>query len=252
MRDKGQYGSSDRVSRAFAAVLVASAALVLFSCSAPKPAQLAQRSSISYSTAFPLTEDPLSESGRWVNGGSSGAEWANVRTTPEFAFGTEGANHPAYDDSTAILAGTWGPNQRAEAAVRSLNQQSGGVYEEVELRLRTVINRHRITGYEINFRCVADGSQYVQIVRWNGPLGSFHYVANVPGPGIHNGDVVMATVIGHTIRAYINGAQVVQGADSAFAAGNPGIGFYLQGGAPGLEGDYGFTSFSATDLASGG
>jgi len=42
-----------------------------------------------YTTNFPLTEDPISEGGKWINGKKDGVDWANVRTTPGFAFGTE-------------------------------------------------------------------------------------------------------------------------------------------------------------------
>src|ERR1700730_13394721 len=134
----------------------------------------------SYSTNFPLTENPISEKGKWINGKLAGQDWANVRTTPGLAFGTE-TDKVKYDDSTAILAGSWGASQVAQAQVHTVNQNSG-IYEEVELRLRTTISAHSITGYEINFRCTTDGTQYVQIVRWNGPLGNFTLLANVKGP----------------------------------------------------------------------
>ena len=56
----------------------------------------------SYSTNFPLTEDPISEGGRWING-SVGLDWKNCRTTPGLAFGTQsGANPPPYDDLSLI------------------------------------------------------------------------------------------------------------------------------------------------------
>ena len=32
----------------------------------------------SYSTTFPLTENPISEGGSWTNGGATGLGWANV------------------------------------------------------------------------------------------------------------------------------------------------------------------------------
>ena len=38
-----------------------------------------------YTTNFPLTENPISESGKWINGGVAG--WLNVRTTPGHVFG---------------------------------------------------------------------------------------------------------------------------------------------------------------------
>jgi len=42
-----------------------------------------------YSTNFPRAESPISEGGKWYNGQTNGLDWANVRTSPGFAFGTE-------------------------------------------------------------------------------------------------------------------------------------------------------------------
>jgi hypothetical protein len=197
-----------------------------------------------YTTNFPLAENPISEGGNWINGGGVGLSWANVRTTPGLAFGTESGSG-GYDDSTAVLAGTWNADQMAQAVVHSVNQTSN-ISEEVELRLRTTITDHSITGYEINFRCTSDASRYVEIVRWNGPFGSFTYVKTTPGPGIHDGDVIKASIVGSTITVYINDKRVLQGTDRTYTSGNPGLGFFLHGAA-GLNGDYGFTSFTAMD-----
>jgi hypothetical protein len=137
----------------------------------------------------------------------------------------------------------------AQAVVHSVNQTSS-IHEEVELRLRTTAAAPNITGYEVNFRCTSDGSQYVAIVRWNGSLGDFTYVANLNpgGPGIHDGDTVKATIVGNTITAYINGVQVLQGTDSTYTNGNPGIGFDTESDSgPSRDGNFGFTSFSAAD-----
>jgi hypothetical protein len=38
-------------------------------------------------TNFPLTEDPISEGGNWIGGGTTGLDWNNVQTTPGFANG---------------------------------------------------------------------------------------------------------------------------------------------------------------------
>src|ERR1700675_1494441 len=127
-----------------------------------------------YSTSFPLTENPVSLGGNWINGGSTGLDWGNSRTTPGLAFGTVVSGAPPYNDSTAVLAGTWASNQMAQATVYTVNQ-THAIYEEVELRLRSTITAHSITGYEFDYRCTADGSQYVVIVRWNGPLHVFTY-----------------------------------------------------------------------------
>ncbi len=198
-----------------------------------------------YSTAFPLTEAPISEGARWINGKASGIDWSDVHTTPGLAFGAESGNG-GYDDSTALLTGTWGPDQSAQATVHSVNQNDS-IFEEVELRLRSSLSAHSATGYEINFRCSKTANAYAQIVRWNGPLGDFTYVATIQGPqyGVANGDVVKATIAGSTITVYINGAQVLQGTDSTFTSGSPGMGFFLSGGA-GVNSDFGFTRFSAS------
>jgi hypothetical protein len=151
-------------------------------------------------------------------------------------------------DLTAVLAGNWNPNQMAQKIVHAVNQ-NGNIFEEMEVRLRTTITAHNITGYEINFRCASDGSQYVQVVRWNGPLWQFTYVNTLSdGLGLHRGDVVKATIIGSTFTAYIDGKMVLLDTESTYTNGNPGIGFYLKG-ATGVNEDYGFTNFTATDAA---
>ena len=218
--------------------------LFLTSCSGGRPPIPGQNRS--YSTSFPATEKPISEAGKWINGGTTGVDWGNVQTTPGLAFGTNVCAGPPYCDPTAVLAGTWGSNQMAQATVHTVNQNSH-IYEELELRLRTTITAHRATGYEINFRCTSDGSQYVQIVRWNGPAGKFAYVGKTTGPGMHDGDVVKAIAMGDTITVYVNGTQVLQGKDSKYINGNPGIGFYNQGGTEADNANYGFTNFTATD-----
>jgi len=204
-----------------------------------------------YTTNFRQAEGHLFEGGNWTNGQTDGLDWTNVRTTPGFAFGTESGGHrkppQMYDDSTALLTGTREPNQTAQATVRTVNPNER-IYEEVELRLRSAFSAHRATGYEILFRASKGANAYCEIVRWNGSLGDFTYLGRAKGPpcGVATGDVVKATIKGTVITAYINGVQVVQGADDTYTTGNPGIGFYLEG-ATGVNGDYGFTSFTATD-----
>jgi hypothetical protein len=198
-----------------------------------------------YATNFSLTENPISEAGKWINGKVTGLDWADVRTTPGLAFGNQ-TDTGAYEDSTAVLVGIWGPDQTVQATVHTVNQSSS-LFEEVELRLRTSITAHSNSGYEINFHCTADGTQYVQIVRWNGRLGDFTGLNGGAGPGLHNGDVVTATIVGSTLSAYINGQLIVQATDSTFTSGSPGIGFYFAGGDTSQQSDFGFSSFSASD-----
>ena len=198
-----------------------------------------------YTTNFSLTENPISEGGNWVNGKAVGLDWADVATVRGLAFGTE-TGRVNYDDSTAVLDGAWGANQTAQATVYSVNQNSS-IFEEVELRLRTTITANQMTGYEIDFRCLNTLEGYVQIVRWNGPLGSWTLLDGRSG-GVKNGDLVKATIVGNVITAYVNGTRVLQVTDVTYATGSPGIGFYLQGTTNNaVQRDYGFTSFSAAD-----
>lgn len=201
-----------------------------------------------YTTSFPLTENPISEGGNWTNGKTDGLDWCDVSTVPGLAFGTQTGVSGEYDDSTAILKGDWGPNQTVTATVYTVNQTYSNVYEEVELRLRSSISANSNSGYEVLFRCRNDSSSYVEIVRWNGPLGSFTSLAKATGSsyGISSGDVVKATVSGNVITAYKNDVQLLQASDNTYGTGNPGIGFWLRG-TTGVNGDYGFTTFSATD-----
>jgi hypothetical protein len=187
----------------------------------------------------------------WINGGTTGLSWTNVRSVGGMAVGTQTGAHGGtaqqYDDSTAVLAGAWGPNQMAQARVRILAVDTGA-YEEVELRLRTTITPRSITGYEVDISDrPAGGDPYVSVVRWNGPLGSFTVLGPVvPGPGLKDGDLVKATMVGSTIRVFINGNQVFQVSDGTYTSGSPGMGFFLQ--APsGTNANYGFTEFWAQD-----
>jgi hypothetical protein len=63
---------------------------------------------------------------------------------------------------------------------------------------------------------------------------------------LSDGDRVMATLVGSTITTYINGAAIFSVTDGTYTSGNPGMGFYLQG-ATGVNSDFGFTSFTASD-----
>lgn len=202
-----------------------------------------------YSTNFPLTENPISEGGNWINGKANGNNWSDARTTPGFAFGTETGSN-GFDDSTAVVGGAWSANQTACATAHIAPSMTAPI-AEIELRLRSTITAGSITGYEINFSVTSN--PYIQIVRWNGPFGSFEYVASTNGPGIHNGDRLCASIATgtnnvNTIKVTINGGSpILTGTDSTFANGSPGIGFYLQGGTSANDSQFGWSSFTATD-----
>ena len=207
----------------------------------------------SYTTKFPLTENPISEGGNWISGKKDGLDWADARTTPGFAFGTEiGGDRPAieeYNDSTSpSLTGKWGPNQTAQATVHRTNKDDDSAYQEVELRLRSSHSPHNATGYEVMFRCSKSPKAYCSVARWDGILGAWMMLKENSGSkyGVADGDVVKASIAGDTITVYINGVQVTQARDYLFRSGNPSMGFYLEK-ATGINDQCGFSSFTATD-----
>jgi hypothetical protein len=192
-----------------------------------------------YATRFPFTENPISDSGHWTNGKTAALDWGDVSTTPGLAIGHAG---PArYADATALLKGTWGPDQSAEATVYA-GKTFGS--PEVELRLRSSLSAHVATGYEISNSVSTEASAYLIIVRWNGRLADFTYLANLHGQqyGVKTGDVVKATIVGNVITAYKNGVLLAQVTDKTYSTGNPGMGFN-----EGTNGDYGLSSFTAMD-----
>lgn len=203
-----------------------------------------------YTTTFPLTENPISENGHWINGGTVGLDWTNVSTTPGLAIGHQvGAS---FTDATALLTGRWGPDQAAAAAVRAVSQNDD-CYQEVELRLRSAMAPHRNRGYEISFKSSQSPQAYLIVVRWNGALGDFTYLFHQQGAqfGLKDGDVVRATMVGNVIRAYKNGLQMAQVTDDTYTEGSPGLGFNLLSrppGCAGTNGDYGYSSYTATDF----
>jgi hypothetical protein len=129
--------------------------------------------------------------------------------------------------------------------------QTNAIAEEVELLLRTTITAHGIKGYEFDYRVTSDGSQYLGIVRWNGRLSDFTNLTQkscaTAGPGLHNGDTVMATAIGSTLTLYINGTKYCEATDTTYTGGSLGMGFWNWGGTVEDNKNYRFTNFTASD-----
>jgi hypothetical protein len=208
----------------------------------------------SYQTDFPATENPISEGGRWINGGANGLDWTNVSTTPGLAIGHQ--TGASYTDATALLTGTWASDQHVSATVHTVSQNDA-CYQEVELRLRSAVSAHSSRGYEISFKMSQTSEAYVIIVRWNGPFASFDYLFKGTGAqfGVKNGDVVSADIAGNVITASVNGQEkarvdITSIGGTVFASGNPGMGFNLENaptGCSGTNGNYGYTNFAASD-----
>jgi len=194
-------------------------------------------------TNFPLTEFPVSESGNWIGGHSTGLDWSDLGTISGHTYGTVLA--PGYDDPTALLTGLWGPDQMASGIVFSVNQQDSP-NQEVELRLRSTLSSHNCTGYEIGWRVSPNNVAYMGITRWNGKLGDFTTLVTYYGAecGVSNGDVIEAVAKGNVISAYKNGVLQARIKDSTFLTGSPGMGTDW---GPGTNTNFGLSQFMATD-----
>jgi hypothetical protein len=215
----------------------------------------------SYSTDFPLDEDPVWENGLWLNGKKDAIDFSDCVTTNGFIHGgpsrmqnlekrAEQGNLPEegeapvgdYDDPTAVLTGDWGPNQRAKA-VAHVENPTEEWFQEVQIRLRHTLKPHSITGYEIFFRCLKGELGYAEIVRWNGPVGDWTSLARKQGPeyGVEDGDVIEATIEGNVIKGFINGEEKIMAVDDTWKTGAPGVGFNF--GVGDTYDDHGLSSF---------
>jgi hypothetical protein len=221
-------------------ILIAGAACVLMSGCAQ-----------TYTTHFNRTEFPLSENGLWSN---EGLDWTQIATSNGLAYGTEiGTNRGIYefDDSYAHLSG-FPPNQEAWGRVH-IAKPDPRCNQEVEILLRWTSTPHNTTGYECFARCMVGKNSYLQIARWDGPLGKYTYISKNSGPefGLKDGDILKARIVGNVITVWVNGVQKAQAKDDTFKTGNPGIGEFLHGGpgrGVGSNRDFGFTSFTARAL----
>src|SRR5262249_37762708 len=148
----------------------------------------------------------------------------------------------AYTDPTALLAGTWGKNQKVKARVFSRNQNEKH-YQEVEIRLRSTLSPHRCTGYEVFWRCLKTPHASCEIVRWNGKGGDWTSLKKLGGAryGVKDGDLVEATITGNLIKGFIDGVEVISVTDDTYTEGSPGMGFNY--GVGDSNGDFGFTSY---------
>jgi hypothetical protein len=222
-----------------------------------------------YSSNFPLTENPVSEGGIWINGLTEGIDWADCVTAngmihggptrmqvaekraeqATLGAGTDDAGGEAegdYDDPTALITGEWGSNQYGKGIVVAHNPTDEW-FQEVEIRLRSEIRAHWCSGYEIFFRCLTNELGYAEIVRWNGKIKDWTSLQKHIGPqyGVKTGDVVEATAIGNVLTGYINGVQVITATDDGFANGLPGVGFNFGVGDTGPDTGFSYLEFDS-------
>jgi hypothetical protein len=198
-----------------------------------------------YSTSFPNTENPLSDSGNLVCPSTIYSYYQAVRTTPGKCFGV-GAS-AVYDDCVVRTAAGLGISTTSHYS-RAVVHRTGGYTppstHEVEIVLMVSETASTLKLYEGLF---AFGSTFTA-VRWNGTGGDF----TVAGTGswtdspdidtgaatnVQHGDVVegIAEIVGGSPRLTfkLNGTTFWRCTDTSgdkLTSGQPGLSFFARSG----------------------
>jgi hypothetical protein len=177
----------------------------------------------SYTTTFPLTENPISESGNWTN--TVNTIWTNPITTVGGAPGhTLGTGSSGTNDAVSMVTGVWTNDQEVSV---TLFIPGAFVLAEVSLMLRmTMSGGNSIVAYEVD---IINSGNAIQPVRWNGPQGNFTLLGGgFATGGVVDGDIIKANVTGPannaTINIFKNGVLLGTQVDTlGIASGNPGL-----------------------------
>ncbi len=186
-----------------------------------------------YTTNFPLTENPISESGLWTKRGlAEGLDWTNPRTSGGLYFGTQTGDNST-DDSIGAIAGPWANDQDVSATVHIGTRP--GAFSELEILLRVNISGHSAQLYEFYSSMAASPDRYSHITRWNGAFNDFtdlESLGNVDSPTWNDGDVMRATCVGNILTMYRNGTPIMShdttGDTSRYTSGLVGLGHFAQ------------------------
>lgn len=207
----------------------------------------------SYSTTFSADEDPISESGSWVNGLADGTDWDDVRTTNGLAHGQMVSGSKTYADSYCILTANYLPDQEAGGTIMR-GSITDTWWPEVEIRLRGTISDKWFIGYEIGYSMKA-ASAYIICVKFLGPYGGEEYswqylLSNTSMDPLVDGDTIKATIVGDTISIYTNDVLFTTVVDPfPVSEGSPGFGFYhVPGAGEPANVAFGLKDFWANDI----
>jgi hypothetical protein len=192
-------------------------------------------SGVIYSTNFSLTENPISEGGKWLGGLKDGVVFKDVRTSGGRAFAS-GINN-TYDDSLAILNLPNIPNDHyVEVVVYIAPGYQAPSSHEIELLLRGNIDRSANPLYAPLYEVLIPfGGTNGAIIYQNGQLGGWQELSQT-GSGydpLKTGDVIRAQIVGSNITVLVNGRVAIRATDSRHSTGKPGMGFFVRpGGTP--------------------
>jgi hypothetical protein len=191
-----------------------------------------------FSTAFPATENPLSQSGAWRTAVNF---YRAPQTTPGKCFSNGATDN--FDDALAqLVSPNMGNNYRIGLHVFRQGGYSPGVSHEIGLYLRLLIDNSNpsntlVRGYECLFPY--DSGSF-QLVAWLGVNHSFPDNFSILSPtaqngglaNVQNGDLLEAEIVGNDISVYQNSTLIYTLTDSTWTSGGgPGMGFYTNTGA---------------------
>jgi hypothetical protein len=201
-----------------------------------------------YSTTFPLTENPISESGVWANS-NNGTTWGKMESSGGNAYGLVYSPTGYHDNYMFLKNYGFGPDQEVSCVIY---MDSGHVPADVttsfeyELLLRFGDTAGTAYGYECGIGTY--GGPF--IVRWNGPNGNFLEITSYSyNPGqLSDGDILRAKVTGSLIQFYRNDVLIADATDTTYSSGEPGIGlFNRHDPSTGSNAWIGFKTFTATN-----
>ena len=204
-----------------------------------------------HATSFNFTEDPISDGGKWISGGTAtGGAFGDIATNGAYAYG-KNQRFP-YGDPNAFLSGTWPSDQSVTETVRTTKDFSGaGCCYEVEIHLRFSARGSNEYGYEANCSLQSNPA-YIAIASWDGPQGKFHQIALDKSDHCKNGDALTASIAGSTIKVYLNGSLKITATDTTcngaacHTGGAPGLGTYVEDSREsGALADFGISNFRA-------
>lgn len=192
-----------------------------------------------FSTAFPGTENPLSQSGAWRTAVNF---YKQPQTTPGKCFGNGTTDD--FDDALAqLLSPSFGAGDyEITATIFRQGGYSPGVSHEVGLYLDLFVDNSNpsntlVSGFEMLFPY--DSSSF-QIFQWLGVNHSYPDNFNQLSPSAQNGgldnvlhgDVLKAKLQGTNITITQNGSvKYTLGGITRSGSGGPGMGFYVNTGA---------------------
>ena len=207
-----------------------------------------------------LTENPISDGGKWKNQGAATGGWTVVQSNAGTLFGTNTVGGTA--DSYAYLDPSVGMgNDYLITGVchRDASVVDGGTDFEIELHIRMTDDATHVFTYELDLSNTIGGAGY-QFVRWTGTNGSFTDLSSqVTDSGLAHGtpqdlDSYTIQVKGSAVITKVNGSTMFTytlgsgtGDTSPLTTGNPGVGFDLSAGA--TNGLLAWKSWSVSPLA---